>query len=250
MTKKLKVSFLLVLLAFVIGIASYETYAYLTDSDSFEIEYTIGKIEATVNVTGATNTELTVINEDLAYIHYVDDFIKNEYGMLDKMSTQIHVSIDIENTFSTRVKVMLPELDEASLEGLLYIVIDDTEETKDLEIKLQKVGNYIQYGYLQTDGTITWNNLIDMSSLSNTSTNDDFRTLINNYNRSKLESLYTNNKYTSATMNFRILFWGDYYSLTDANKPSYLDRNYNFRLDAKVIQAIDEYGGVLDYEND
>ena len=51
-------------------------------------------------------------------------------------------------------------------------------------------------------------------------------------------------------MNFRILFWGDYYSLSDANKPSYLEKTYNFILDAKVIQAIDEYGGVLDYEKD
>ena len=248
MTKKLKVSFLLVLLAFVIGIASYETYAYLTDSDSFETQYTIGKIEATVNVTGATNTEVTVVNKDLAYIHYVDDFIENEYGLLDTMSSQIKVSIDIDNSFSTRVKVMLPELDD--LEGLVYIVVDDSETTKNLEIKLQISDGYIQYGYEQTDGTITWNNLINISSLSSTSENSDFRTLINTYNKNKLESLYTSNKYTSATMNFRILFWGDYYSLTDENKPAYLDRRYKFHLEAKVIQAIDDYGGELDYEND
>ena len=62
---------------------------------------------------------------------------------------------------------------------------DVIQDIKDLEIKLQKVGNYIQYGYLQTDGTITWNDLIDMSSLSATSTNDDFRTLINDLKESK-----------------------------------------------------------------
>lgn len=248
MRKKLKVSFLLVLLAIVIGIASYETYAYLTHTDSYDLQYTIGQVNATVNVTGASNVDVKVENEDLAYIHYVDDFITNNYGLLDTMSSQIKVSIEINNTFNTRVKVMLPKLND--LEGLVYIVVDDSVDTKDLKIKLRVSGNYLQYGYEQTDGSISWNNLIDINGLSSSSTNSDFRSLINDYNQSKLESLYTSNKYTSATMNFRILFWGDYYSLSDVNKPKYLDMTYDFKLEAKVIQAIDEYGGVLDYEKD
>ena len=248
MENKFKISFLLILLLFVFSFGIYKTYAYLTNTGSYEYDYTIGQINASVNVTGATNTEVTVVNKDLAYIHYVDDFITNKYGLLDTMSSEIKVSVDIDNSFSTRVKIMLPELNE--LEGLLYIIVDDSETTKDLEIRLQISGNYIQYGYEQADGSITWTNLIDISSLSDQSTNSKFRTLINTYNQEKLKSLYTGNKYTSATMNFRILFWGDYYSLSDANKPSYLERTYNFILDAKVIQAIDEYGGVLDYEND
>ena len=146
MTKKLKVSILLLLLAIVIGCGAYQTYAYLTDSGSQNFIVTLGKVNAEVSVTGAKNTEVTVVNEDLAYIHYVDDFITNKYGLLDTMSSQIKVSIDIDNTFSTRVKVMLPELDDVSLEGLLYIVIDDTTYTKDLEIKLQtKVINLLKY---------------------------------------------------------------------------------------------------------
>ena len=123
MTKKLKVSFLLVLLAFVIGIASYETYAYLTDSDSFEIQYTIGKIEATVNVTGATNTELTVINEDLAYIHYVDDFITNNVAYPNKFIEYVASGMKVIATpYVTDVAMQITDT------GIGCIVTKETEE--------------------------------------------------------------------------------------------------------------------------
>ena len=69
-----------------------------------------------------------------------------------------------------------------------------------------------------------------------------------NYNYNKLKSLYLDNKYSVEEMDFRVLFWGDYYSLSDPS--NYLNKTYKFMLTAKVMQAIDEYGGVLDYEND
>lgn len=248
MTKKIKISSLLVLLFLVVSFAVYQTYSYLTYTDSNEYEFQIDEINGTVTVIGAENTETTVTANDLVYIHYVDDFIVNKYGLLDKVASEIKVDIGINNSFNTRVKIMLPEFQD--LEGLVYLIIDDTEDTKDLEINLQVNNGMIQYGYVDSDSLLVseWNDLLNISSLSSSSTNQEFRNLINSYNTEKLETLYLENKNTTWNMNFRILFWGDYYSLED--KTTYLDKVYDFHLTAKVIQAIDDYGGELNYEND
>jgi len=250
MTKKIKISALFLLLFLIVCFATYQTYSYLTDSKSVSYEFEIGEVNGEVNVTGAENVETEVINNDLVYIHYIDDFITNKYGLLDKVASQIKVDIAINNDFNTRVKIMLPELTD--LEGLVYLVIDDTDATKDLEIKLQILNGKLQYGYLADGATsvTSWTDLLDISSLNASSNNETFRTLINNYNKEKLVNLYEDNKYKTGNMNFRVLLWGDYYSLSNTNKSQYLDRSYQFTLTAKVIQAIDDYGGELDYEND
>ena len=95
-------------------------------------------------------------------------------------------------------------------------------------------------------------NLIDISSLNENSSNSDFRNIINNYNQSKLKEIYESNDnvYQTTKLYYRILVWGDYYSLSDSDKPSYLDKTYSFNVLVKVIQAIDKYGGTLDYEKD
>ena len=65
--------------------------------------------------------------------------------------------------------------------------------------------------------------------------------------------LYKNelfNPNDAKTFKFRVLIWGDYYDLTDADKEVYLTKSYNLEITAKVIQAKDQYGGTLDYEND
>lgn len=247
MKTKTKFIALIIMLFMALSFGVYQTIAFLTDSHTITNNYTIDTVSATLSVTGAKEVSSEVVNDDLAYIHYVDDFILNKYELLDTMASELKISIEMDNNFDSRVKIKLPSLDE--LNGLVYIIIDDSVDTIGESISLIIEDNYIKYTYGENT---TYNNLIDISTLSQTSSNSDFRTLVDNYNQQKLIDLYTNenNVYQTGTMNFRILIWGDYYSLSDADKPSYLEKTYNFEVEVKVIQAIDKYGGTLDYEND
>ena len=246
MKRKVKICILVIMLFMALAFGGYQTYAFLTYTHTITNNYTIDSVKATITVTGAS-ADTTVVNDDLAYIHYVDDFINlDKYGLLDTMASELRVSISINNTFDSRVKITLPSLDE--LNGLVYVIIDDSADTINSKVNFSIENGMIKYAYENTEAV----DLVDISSLNNNSTNAEFRELINEYNQTKLKQLYTgsDNVYQTGTLNFRILVWGDYYSLSDSDKPSYLDKTYNFNVYVKVIQALDKYGGKLDYEND
>lgn len=238
--------FALLVMVMIFGI--YQVYAFLTQDLNSIHQFEIDEINATVEVTGQAEVETIVTNSDLAYIHYIDDFILDKYGLLDTMSSELKVKISFNNNFPTRVKVKVPEL----IEGLCYIVIDDTNDTIDLDLNLVIENGVLKKQYINADGTFSaLTDIVDMNELSESSTNAEFRDVINNYNQTKLESLYMddNNSFTGEeVMNFRILVWGDYYSLSDAT--TYLTNQYKLKVEAKVIQDIKYYGGTLDYEND
>lgn len=246
MKSKVKIIILLIMLFMALSFGAYQTYAFLTDYHTVTNNYAIDQVLATITVTGAKKVETKVVNDDLAYIHYVDDFILDKYGLLDTMASELRISVDIKNKFDSRVKITLPALSE--LNGLVYVIIEDSETTASNPVSLMIDGDYIKYSY----GNDSYENLINISSLNESSTNSDFRNIINNYNQSKLKEIYESNDnvYQTTTLNYRILVWGDYYSLSNSDKQSYLDKTYSFNVVVKVIQALDKYGGTLDYEND
>ena len=246
MKRKVKICILIIMLFMALAFGGYQTYAFLTHTHTITNNYTIDSVKATITVTGASAQDTTVVNDELAYIHYVDDFILDKYGLLDTMASELRVSISINNNFDSRVKITLPSLDE--LNGLVYVIIDDSADTINSKVNFSIENGMIKYAYENTEAV----DLVNISSLNNNSTNAEFRELINEYNQTKLKQLYTGSDkvYQTGTLNFRILVWGDYYSLSDSDKPSYLDKTYNFNVYVKVIQALDKYGGKLDYEND
>lgn len=248
MKSRVKILILTCLLLVVIAFGTYQTYAYLTQTKTIEYSYKIDNINATVTVTGDAVVNTKITNNDLAYIHYTDDVIKNKYNLLGTMASVIKVDISFQNNFYTRVKVQVPK----DTYGLLYLVIDDSEETIDKEVEFKVESNTLYSGFVEADGTVTnWTEVI--SGLEETLTNDELRTLVNEYNTSKLSELYKNELFKpndAETFKFRVLIWGDYYDLTDVDKEVYLTKSYNLKLTAKVIQAKDQYGGALDYEND
>ena len=251
MKRKIKICVLMIMLFMALAVGSYSTYAFLTDSEDFTLDYTIGQINGTVTVTGDAVDEVGIVtNSDLAYIHYQDDMIGNK-GLLDEMASEIKVSIKFKNSFPTRVKVQVPTVDENDLQyGLIYIVIDDTSLTKDKKVILNvdDDGN-LQYAY---EGETTWTTVV--TGLTESLEHDLLRSKINEYNTGKLVGLYEDNLFSAESdveFNFRILVWGDYYDLSDDDKAKYLEMSYNFAVTAKVIQAKDQYnGGGPDYEND
>ncbi len=250
MLKKLKIVALLFMLFIVIALGSYSTYAYLTQTNEFNFSYQIDQINGTVTVTGDAVVNTVVTNKDLAYIHFTDDFILDKFGLLDTMASEIKIDINFKNNFPTRVKVKVPTLNNNS--GLIYIVIDDSADTANQEVKLQVVNGVLQYGYADADGNVTtWNDCI--KDLTEGLNNETLRGKVDDYNSNKLASLYENKlfaKEEQGSFKFRILIWGDYYSLSETDQASYLDKTYNLEITAKVIQAIDQYGGTLSYEND
>ena len=275
MKRKIKICVLMIMLFMALAVGSYSTYAFLTETKTVTNSFTVGEINGEVIVTGNATTTTKVTNEDLAYIHHIDDFVKNKYELLDTMASQLKISITSNNSYACRVKVKLPELSE--IPGLLYIVIDDTSDTQNLPISLyinktldadgKVTAAWLQYGFVQDDGSVTYNNLIDVTTLYNTPTIDDestyattntaLRTAIQTYNDSKLKTLYEGkDKFIlgNQSMYFRVLMWGDYYSLTDTT--DYLKETFSFKVTAKVIQAIDqttqgkEQGGKPNYDED
>ena len=248
MKSRVKILILTCLLLVVIAFGTYQTYAYLTQTKTIEYSYKIDNINATVVVTGDAVVNTKITNNDLAYIHYTDDVIKNKYNLLGTMASVIKVDISFQNNFYTRVKVQVPK----DTYGLLYLVIDDSEETIDKEVEFKVESNTLYSGFVETDGTVNnWTEVI--SGLEETLTNDELRTLVNKYNTSKLSELYKNelfNPNDAKTFKFRVLIWGDYYDLETDDQDNYLSMQYNLKLTAKVIQAKDQYGGALDYEND
>lgn len=249
MNKKVIKICLMSLLFVIVAFVSYGTYTYLSQQEEINDEYIIDEVKGNIVVTGANDVDTQVINNDLAYIDFINDFILNKYGLLDEMSSQIKISISAKNNFYTRVHINIPNLN--SIPGLLYIVIDESQENSILPIKLQIANNYLQYGYDNGTTNITWINLIDLTNLTVDSTNEQFRTIINNYNHSKLKNIYTSKYYEKneqINLNYRILVWGDYESVID--KPNYLNQQYKLDIVCKVCQAIDKYGGSIDYEND
>lgn len=248
MKSRVKILILTCLLLVVIAFGTYQTYAYLTQTKTIEYSYKIDNINATVTVTGDAVVNTKITNNDLAYIHYTDDVIKNKYNLLGTMASVIKVDISFQNNFYTRVKVQVPE----DTYGLLYLVIDDSEETIDKEVEFKVENKTLYSGFVEADGTVTnWTEVI--SGLEETLANDELRTLVNEYNTSKLTELYENelfNPNDAETFKFRVLIWGDYYDLETADQNNYLSMQYNLKLTAKVIQAKDQYGGALDYEND
>ena len=83
MKRKIKICVLMIMLFMALAVGSYSTYAFLTDSQTFTYEYKIGSINGTVTVTGDTIENEVITNNDLSYIHYQDDMIKNNFGLLD-----------------------------------------------------------------------------------------------------------------------------------------------------------------------
>ena len=156
MKSRVKILILTCLLLVVIAFGTYQTYAYLTQTKTIEYSYKIDSINATVTVTGDAIVSGKITNNDLAYIHYTDDVILNKYKLLGKMASVIKVDISFQNNFYTRVKVQVPE----DTYGLLYLVIDDSEETinKEVEFKAEKINTTVS---LYVNGELVYGRAIE-----------------------------------------------------------------------------------------
>lgn len=222
MKKKSVITCLFIMLVVVMMFGVYQIYAFLTHESTSVHQFQIDEITGIVNVDGAEYVSV-VTTDDLAYYDYADFKVANKYDLINKMASKIEVEIKFNSNFNTRTLIRLPKHSEKI--GICYIVLIGEEPFSSTSIDFSSV-NY----------------------------NDDFRTILDNYNQSKLEDLYTKNVNAGSTnlqtFKFNVLVWGDYYSLSDSDKPSYLNKEYDLNIDAKIVQAIDEYGGTLDYEND
>ena len=223
MKKKSVITCLFIMLVVVMMFGVYQIYAFLTYESTIEHKFEIDEITGTVYVDGAEYVSV-VSSDDLAYFDY-EDFKKSEkYDLITMMSSEVEVEINYTSNFNTRTLVRLPKhLDNL---GICYIVMLENDEEF-------------------SSSTIDFTNV---------NTNLDFRNKLDSYNESKLKSLYELNVTAGSeelkSFKFKVLIWGDYYSLSDAEKPNYLDKQYQLNVTAKIVQAIDEYGGTLDYEND
>ena len=222
MKKQSVITCLFIMLVVVMMFGAYQIYAFLTYESTIEHKFEIDEITGTVYVDGAEYVSV-VSSDDLAYFDY-EDFKKSEkYDLITMMSSEVEVEINYTSNFNTRTLIRLPKhLDNL---GICYIVL--------------------------LNGESFTSTTIDFTGVNS---NEDFRTCLDSYNETKLENLYTLNVNAGSeslqSFKFTILVWGDYYSLPLNDRENYLSKEYELNVTAKIVQAIDEYGGVLDYEND
>ena len=222
MKKQSVITCLFIMLVMVMMLGVYQIVAFLTNEIVINTEFQIGEITGTIYVDGAEYVDVTS-TDDLAYFDYVDFKDERKYDLINLMASKIEVEIGYNCNFNSRSLVRLPKhLDNL---GICYVVLLNGETF--------------------TSSTIDF---------SNVNSNEDFRNSLDSYNETKLENLYTlivnAGSESIQSFKFTILVWGDYYSLPLNDRENYLSKEYNLNIVAKIVQAIDEYGGVLDYEND
>ncbi len=253
MNRKFKITILI--LAMLVAFASLigTTYSFLTDQQQSIIEYQIDTLQMTTTVTGnvTINSTLTSDLDDLAYIHCKDDLVLDRFKLLDAMSSEIKINIVCNNNINTRPNIKIPEV-----EGLVFFVIVDSDPTK--AINVETTDGMLRWKYADSE---TWTTVADFTSQLASTESAPFtamdtavRSAITTYNTTTLQNLYTGTKLgPTGSLNLRLVVWGDYYNLgatSATSQANYLSQTFTIAMNIKTVQAIDDYGGTLDYAND
>ena len=239
--KKNKLLILVIYLVLTVSLISTSTLAFLVDNGVIENIFTVDRITGELTATSEGNeykiTDLDVtrnitINK-LTYIDLQKDvpFSNTDQTLINKLGVFVEVTLKNTSKINCRshVKIEIP----SGNEGILYLVCDS---------------GTTDYASILID-------VMTSNSLTSSSSTDEIRQAINNYNHDYLKSLYENNICgKDESKNLRIVFFGDYDALSETDKDLkneiYLTRSFKVILNVRLIQNITEYGGEINYDND
>ena len=152
---------------------------------------------------------------DLAFVDFQNDFIEDQYGLIDSLASSIIINIELSN--SSPLSRHFIQIQELSTEGLLLLIMYEG-----LDLTSEHVFESSYHALL-------------MTILSEYATKQEMIDALELYNSSVLEGLSTILVYPGSVMTIQIAVWGDYDGLIE--KDGYLSDTYRLDLTIESINA-------------
>jgi len=152
---------------------------------------------------------------DLAFVDFENDFIEDQYGLIDSLASSIIINIELSN--SSPLSRHFIQIQELSGEGLLLLVMYEG-----LDLTSEHIFESSYHALL-------------MTILSGYATKQEMIEALDLYNRTVLEELSTILIYPGSVMTIQIAVWGDYDGLIE--KEGYLTDSYQMDLTIESINA-------------
>ncbi len=211
------VNFCLLLALAVLAFSIPHTYAFMTQSDVKETFFQMDEMTAVIS-SSDTIIENTIELKGLSYFDLAD------LSMLDQMAISTNFTVYNDSEIKQRIQIKFSEISE----GLIYLVVDESQN--DYQSIIEQT----------TDG------------LSSDSTTTTVKGKIDYHNYQYLSNLYegvTNILQPGESQTIKIVYFGDYDSLSLQDKPNYLSLAFNPLLTIRA-QQVHPLRGSYDYDLD
>ena len=152
---------------------------------------------------------------DLAFVDFQNDFIEDQYGLIDSLASSIIINIELSN--NSPLSRHFIQIQELSTEGLLLLVMYEG-----LDLTSEHVFESSYHALL-------------MTILSEYATKQEMIEALELYNAAVLEGLSTILIYPGSVMTIQIAVWGDYDGLIE--KDGYLSDTYHMDIAIESINA-------------
>lgn len=211
------VNFCLFLALAYLALTIPQTYAFITQSDVKDTYFQMDEMTSVIT-SSDTIIENTIDLNGLAY------FDLNDLSMLNSMAISTTFTIYNDSEIEQRIQIKLSDISE----GLVYLVVDEN----------------------QSD----YKSIIEQTSdgLSSGSTTTTIKGKIDYHNYEYLSNLYegvNNILQPSSSKTIKIVYFGDYDSLSSIDKQNYLSLSFNPLVTIKTHQ-VHPLRGSYDYDLD
>lgn len=211
------VNFCLFLALAYLALTIPQTYAFITQSDVKDTYFQMDEMTSVIT-SSDTIIENTIDLNGLAY------FDLNDLSMLNSMAISTTFTIYNDSEIEQRIQIKLSDISE----GLVYLVVDEN----------------------QSD----YKSIIEQTSdgLSSGSTTTTIKGKIDYHNYEYLSNLYegvNNILQPSSSKTIKIVYFGDYDSLSSQDKQNYLSLSFNPLVTIKTHQ-VHPLRGSYDYDLD
>lgn len=152
---------------------------------------------------------------DLAFIDFQNDFIDDQYELLDNLASSIIINIELSMD-SPLIKHQI-QIQNLNIQGLLFIVIYEGLDVPP--------DHMFQSGY----------HALLTSILNGYATKEEMISALDAYNQSVLDGISNIMIYPGNVLTIQIAVWGDYDSLDE--KDEYLNQSYQLDFSIASINA-------------
>lgn len=212
--KKMRLLVMLIVAIFIlVGSVSYAWFTYVEQKSLAVFEAGILAIDSHINQQVFSETyEIS----DIAYVDFEKDVINDLTNTFDYMASSnlINIVLDPQSPLASHhISITEP----SGQEGLIILLIN---EGVNLELGAPITSNY--------------HDLIETIT-AGSSTHEDMRMAIDNYNQTVLDEMYGIVMQASDTLSLQVVIWGDYEALTDPT--NYLDLTFELTVTIETINA-------------
>ncbi len=244
MKKDKKIIFILVvLLILTLTLFVGTTYAWLTYQKSEEKTFVMGDIEVKVE------SSLEEIDQDDEYIHLEI----NDLAYIDR-NKDFQMDNTLFNKFATTLSFTITNIGDVDVRNYVQILYRENDEYQPLftlENDVVTYNNIPGLLYLVLDESETnYQNTFNTYLGNPTDSNIDINKIEEN-NFTYLKNMYETEILTKNDIrSFQIVFYGDYYGLSDVDQQIENHLNKTFDVAIKILSIQNEYRGDVTYEKE